>query len=321
RICVGRGGDRHYAMVEGEPLALAYESVAGGPEFLVASDIAGETRGRGTGGVRSRQLIREATALERDWVEELFPDRFVESVEVGFDRERERVMAVRRRRFGQVTLDESVASVDDAADDGEVARELVDAALDDLDRAFDLSVRQRQFLLRIESLRRWRPQLELPAVPVAAGPDPDEADDFRELLVRIAWGERSFDDLRRLDLIGEIRRNLTHEQVQGIEELAPPEFEAPSGYTHTLEYRPGKAPALEVRIQEMFGTTDHPAVAGGEVPVRLKLLAPNFRPAQITDDLSGFWEDTYHEVRKEYRADYPAHPWPEEPADAQPVAM
>jgi ATP-dependent helicase HrpB len=75
-----------------------------------------------------------------------------------------------------------------------------------------------------------------------------------------------------------------------------------------------------VRIQEMFGTARTPTVARGEVRVLLHLLAPNYRPQQVTDDLAGFWENTYPEVRKELRARYSKHPWPEAPLSAKAVA-
>ena len=74
-----------------------------------------------------------------------------------------------------------------------------------------------------------------------------------------------------------------------------------------------------MRIQEVFGWTETPRVAGGRQPVLMHLLAPNFRPAQVTDDLAGFWERTYPQVRKELRARYSKHPWPEDPVNAKAV--
>jgi ATP-dependent helicase HrpB len=70
---------------------------------------------------------------------------------------------------------------------------------------------------------------------------------------------------------------------------------------------------LAARIQELFGMEQTPTVAGGRVKVLLHLLAPNFRPQQVTDDLAGFWRNTYPEVRKELRGRYPKHDWPEDP--------
>jgi len=158
----------------------------------------------------------------------------------------------------------------------------------------------------------------LPELGVDGG-EPSEA--FEKMLRNICWGRRSFSELRDMDLPGQIRQFLSHDQIEALGTLAPKRLEVPSGATHSLEYEPGELPVLEVRIQEMFGVDRGPTVGGGEVAVKLHLLAPNFRPAQITDDLESFWENTYPQVKKELKARYPKHPWPEDPRRAEPVAM
>jgi ATP-dependent helicase HrpB len=93
-------------------------------------------------------------------------------------------------------------------------------------------------------------------------------------------------------------------------------LEVPSGSRLTLKYEEGRPPVLAVRIQEVFGLLDTPRIAGGRVKVLLHLLAPNYRPQQVTDDLASFWRNTYAQVRKELRARYPKHAWPEDPFKA-----
>jgi ATP-dependent helicase HrpB len=85
------------------------------------------------------------------------------------------------------------------------------------------------------------------------------------------------------------------------------------GRRHRLAYERGKAPVLAARIQDLLGVRETPRVAGGRLPVLLHLLAPNHRPQQVTDDLAGFWQRTYPQVRKELRRRYPKHAWPEDP--------
>ncbi len=92
----------------------------------------------------------------------------------------------------------------------------------------------------------------------------------------------------------------------------------PTGSQIRLVYEPGKPPVLAVRIQEIFGLARTPRVAGGRVQVLLHLLAPNYRPQQVTDDLESFWNGAYFEVRKDLRARYPKHSWPEDPWNAPP---
>jgi ATP-dependent helicase HrpB len=109
---------------------------------------------------------------------------------------------------------------------------------------------------------------------------------------------------------------LTHQQVQAVDREVPERLEVPSGSRIALKYEPTRPPVLAVRIQEVFGLRETPRVAGGRVRVLLHLLAPNFRPQQVTDDLASFWVNTYPVVRKELRARYPKHAWPDDPLAA-----
>jgi ATP-dependent helicase HrpB len=320
RICISRGEGRKYVMVGGEPLALAYESVVRDAEFIVAATIGGETRARNIGAVSSRGLIRLASRVERAWLEELFPGQFETKIEVNFDDQRKRVMAVERELFHGLNLSEAVVSVDAHADPAEVTRMLARAAAEDLGEAFSLSKDGEQFLDRLRCLREWMPELELPNLDADSLDTETENSRLREMLGQICWGHRSFADLKRVDLVGALKGYLDHDQISALAEFAPPALTVPSGKSRRLKYEPGKPPVLEVRIQEMFGTARTPTVARGKIPVLLHLLAPNYRPQQVTDDLAGFWENTYPEVRKELRARYSKHPWPEDPLSAKAVA-
>ena len=91
----------------------------------------------------------------------------------------------------------------------------------------------------------------------------------------------------------------------------------PSGSFIALIYEEGRPPVLAVRVQELFGLADTPRIAAGRVKVLLHLLAPNYRPQQVTDDLASFWANTYPIVRKELRARYPKHSWPDDPLAAE----
>ena len=99
----------------------------------------------------------------------------------------------------------------------------------------------------------------------------------------------------------------------------PNRIGVPSGSRIALAYEVGRPPVLAVRIQEVFGLRQTPRVAAGRVPVVLHLLAPNMRTQQITDDLESFWANGYPRVRKDLRARYPKHPWPEDPWTAEPT--
>jgi ATP-dependent helicase HrpB len=115
------------------------------------------------------------------------------------------------------------------------------------------------------------------------------------------------------------RNRFTYHQLQAIDREAPATITVPSGSDITVSYAEGKPPVLAARIQEMFGLPETPRIAGGRVKVLLHLLAPNYRPQQVTDDLASFWANGYLVVRKELRGRYPKHSWPEDPLEAEAI--
>lgn len=110
-----------------------------------------------------------------------------------------------------------------------------------------------------------------------------------------------------------------HEHQRKIELLAPTHFTAPTGNNHPIRYD-GDAPVLAIRVQELFGLTEHPSIAGGTVPLLLELLSPGHKPIQLTRDLPGFWKGSWADVRSDMRGRYPKHVWPDDPANAAPTA-
>jgi len=104
-----------------------------------------------------------------------------------------------------------------------------------------------------------------------------------------------------------------------LEEEAPTHFEAPTGNRQAIDYETTGAPALHIRVQELFGLTQHPSIAHGKLPLTLHLLSPAHRPIQITRDLPGFWKGSWAAVKAEMKGRYPRHPWPDDPASAAPT--
>ncbi|PZG06989.1 ATP-dependent helicase HrpB, partial [Micromonospora craterilacus] len=126
-------------------------------------------------------------------------------------------------------------------------------------------------------------------------------------------------DLARIDVAGALRRQVPWPLAGRLDELAPERITVPSGSRIRLDYADPAAPVLAVRLQETFGWTDAPHVAGGRVPVLLHLLSPAGRPVAVTADLASFWRSGYRQVRAELRGRYPRHPWPEDPTTATPT--
>lgn len=125
------------------------------------------------------------------------------------------------------------------------------------------------------------------------------------------------DHLARLSLSDILRSLLPWEKQRQLDELAPTHLQVPSGSNIRIDYLDESAPAVAVRLQEVFGMDATPRVGGNRVPITFKLLSPAQRPVQVTRDLAGFWRGSYAEVRKDMRGRYPKHYWPENPLEAE----
>ncbi len=126
------------------------------------------------------------------------------------------------------------------------------------------------------------------------------------------------DHLQRLDLMAALSTLLPWDKQRQLEAQAPTHLTVPTGSSIALDYS-SDPPVLAVRLQEMFGATDTPRIANGTVAVVLHLLSPAQRPAQVTQDLAGFWRGSYFEVKKELKGRYPKHYWPDDPLQAEPT--
>ena len=126
-------------------------------------------------------------------------------------------------------------------------------------------------------------------------------------------------DVEQLDLTSLLSSWLSFEQRRALDRLAPTHVVVPTGSSIPIDYSDPAAPALAVRLQELFGQTETPRIADGRVPLTLQLLSPAGRPVQVTRDLAGFWRSSYFEVRKELRGRYPKHEWPDDPLTASPT--
>jgi len=132
---------------------------------------------------------------------------------------------------------------------------------------------------------------------------------------------RKVEELKKIDLYESLLHSLSWEQQQLLEQLAPAKLEVPSGSKIRIEYfMNGAQPVIAVRLQEVFGMTDTPTVNKGTIKTVLHLLSPGYKPVQVTTDLKSFWNNTYHEVKKELQRRYPKHAWPDDPWSATAVA-
>jgi len=128
--------------------------------------------------------------------------------------------------------------------------------------------------------------------------------DWPALVAIAVAGKQSLDQVS-IELPFPLRRKL--------DELAPLTIPLPSGRSARLEYRDDGSVVASAKLQELFGLAESPRIGPRRTPITFALLSPAGRPVQVTQDLRGFWNGAYQEVRKELRGRYPKHPWPEDP--------
>ncbi|MER2526443.1 MAG: ATP-dependent helicase HrpB [Candidatus Competibacter denitrificans] len=231
--------------------------------------------------------------------------------EVYWDERPAAVNARQERRLGELALTStSLADPDPDQVRNAMLVGIRQLGLDSLPWTAEL----RDWQARLLSLRHW--------FPAEAWPDLSDgwltaylADWLEPWLNGITRREH----LQRLDLTAALYDLVENRQRARLNELAPTHWQVPSGSRIRLHYQPGEPPVLAVKLQELFGLADTPRIANGRIAVTLHLLSPAQRPIQVTQDLRGFWQRTYPEVKKELKGRYPKHPWPDDPWTATPT--
>nr|WP_206112719.1 ATP-dependent helicase HrpB [Rhizobium laguerreae] len=300
RIALQRGGRGRFVMANGRGAELPETERLAGSQMLVIADLTGRA---------AQARVLAAAEVTRGDIEAELPGEIKTGDQIFFDRQSRQIRARRASRLGAIVFEEtplprpSGAAVTQALVEG--VREL---GLDQLVFSKD-AVQLRE---RIGFLHR-----------TIGEPWPDVSDDA--LLSRLDdWfapfqtEARGLSEISAAGLSNGLMSLVPHELQRYLSRLAPTHFEAPTGQRHPIQYE-GEEPVLTIRVQELFGLKQHPAIAGGRLPLLLELTSPAHRPIQTTRDLPGFWAGSWKDVRADMRGRYPRHPWPERPEDALPT--
>ena len=294
RIGLRRKGDAARFVLSGGKGAVAPDGdPLAGARLIVATDLDGDPR---------EARIRQGTALSESALRATFTDQIAWHDHCVWSRREGRVETRRQERFGALVLDDRTWS--------DAPQEQIACAM--LDGVAQLGLRPDKPAARF--LRR--------AALMAGQRDFPDFSEAHLLATREEWllphlgSTRSTADWKRFDLLPALRARLDWDQQQQMDRTAPAHFETPLGRRIAIDYD-GDTPQIAVRLQEMFGVTQHPSVAGQ--PLQVTLLSPAQRPVQVTMDLPGFWAGTYADVRKDMRSQYPRHPWPDDPREADPT--
>jgi len=275
-------------------------SVVQEPMLLLALDAEQRNGPRGP-----EVRVRLASAIEPEWLLDLFPERLTDEDRLIFSEDSGRVERLTRLAYGAVTLEERRIPAEASEEAGAILAEAVRsrglAAVVDTDR--------------LEALRA-RLQLARSLFPDPQWPELDEAG----LAAVLARGRRSLAEVREADPAAELLGALSPDAARLLARELPERVTLPGGRSVPVHYQSGQPPWIASRLQDFFGMREGPALARGRVPLVLHLLAPNQRAVQVTQDLAGFWSRHYPSLRREMGRRYPRHAWPEDPLHASPPA-
>ncbi|NHM20190.1 ATP-dependent helicase HrpB [Tritonibacter mobilis] len=287
-----KGDDARYVLSGGKGAVLENSDPLAAAPYLVVTDSDGNPR---------EAKIRLAAQITLAEIRVLFADQIHWQDLCSWSKRDRRVVARKQERFSALVLDDRIWK--------DVPPEATATAM--LDGVRDLGLRlspaAARLATRVELLRAEGHDL----------PDFSKAGlmaTLEDWLLPMLTGVRSDADWKGFDALPALRAALTWEQTQLLDREVPGSFITPLGRKIPIDYA-SDTPGIEVRLQEMFGVTRHPTVAG--VALKVTLLSPARRPIQITRDLPGFWSGSYADVRKDMRAQYPKHPWPEDPTQAE----
>jgi len=280
-------------LVRGRRGTLTRDSVVRDSPLFVAAEIR-EVEGRDK---TVNTLLSLATAIEEEWLRDLFPDDISSAPRVFFDSTARRVYAEEQLRFRELAvatrrlepppLDAAATLLTEEV----LAGRLV---LTEWDHGVE------QWILRLNLLGQWCPELCLPPIL-----DPDK----RHLVEQICHGAFSYREIKDKPVKAVVKSWLSPAQQGLLEKHAPERLNLSNGRSPKVAYETGAPPHIALRIQELFDVTATPRIAMGKVPVLIHILAPNMRPVQITQDLASFWRDHYPRVKQELQRKYPKHQW------------
>ena len=301
RVAKSRGSGGAFLLANGRGGQVDPASSLARQPFIVVAEL--------TGTANAGRIVL-AAPITLDEIEQRFADRIEDRDAVTFDNASASLRARRTRRLGSIVLAEQVKQV---TPDADTARILAQGLIAQGVGRLDWSKAALQLRTRVQFLRKaegdeW-PDLSDEGLAASAAEwlEPLLAD--KTARGQIGAGEL-FDAVSNL-VPWNLRRRLDDE--------APTHFTAPTGTNAAIDYEAEQGPTISIRLQELFGLSQHPSIAGGRIPLVIELLSPGHKPVQITRDLPGFWRGSYADVRTEMRGRYPRHPWPDDPASALPT--
>jgi ATP-dependent helicase HrpB len=242
-------------------------------------------------------VLNLATAVKREWLFELFPAEFSETQSLGYDPILKRVLGRAETRFRDLVLEEKLCEdvpIDEAATI--LAREVTAGRL----TLENWNESVEQWILRVNRLREWMPDLQLPIIA---------ADERATIVEHICEAAVSYGEIQHRPVLPVVKSWLSRQQQSWIDQYAPERVQLPGGRTVKIVYAVDAPPLIAARIQDLYGIKEGLWIANRRIPVRIQVLAPSNRPVQVTDNLSLFWRETYPKLKPQLQRRYPKHEW------------
>ncbi|HEY5910053.1 MAG TPA: ATP-dependent helicase C-terminal domain-containing protein, partial [Verrucomicrobiae bacterium] len=280
-------------LVHGRRGVLARESAVHKAALLVAAEVR-EVEGKDK---TVSTLLSLATAIEEPWLRELFPGDIGTVPRVFYDPATKRVYAEEQLRFRDLAIGTRRVEPPPADDAARLLTEEVLAGrlvLKEWDHAVE------QWILRLNLLSQWCPELQLPPIGDS---------ERRHLVEQLCLGAFGYKDIKDKPVKPIAKSWLSPAQQELVEKHAPERLTLANGRTPKVVYETGAPPHIAIKIQDLYDVNTTPRIARGGVPVLVHILAPNMRPVQITQDLAGFWREHYPKVKQELQRKYPKHQW------------
>ncbi|MEO7085089.1 MAG: ATP-dependent helicase HrpB [Gemmatimonadaceae bacterium] len=301
RVAQRRSGTRpRFLLRNGRGAELTGSQGLSPSQFLVAAELDDS---------RPESRIFLAAAIAEEDIRTAFADQIESEDVVEFDESTSSVRARRTERLGAIVLrDVAIGDPNPEAIRVALMRAIAARGIDSLPWP--------------DAARRYRERMAFVAAHDSAWPDVSStalAASAADWLAPALGDARKISDVAAIDLVAALGTLLDWRQRRDLDTLAPTHLDVPSGSRIAVDYSNAGAPVLAVRIQEVFGWTETPRLAGGRAALTLHLLSPAHRPVQVTQDLRGFWTSSYFDVRKDLRGRYPKHEWPEDPMTATPT--
>ena len=295
RVGLRRAGDApRYVLSGGKGAVMPEGDGLAGHRLIVATDLDGDPR---------EARIRQAVAISEAEVRSLYAAQITWRDLCHWSKRHRRVEARQQECFGALVLDDRAWR--------DATPEAVAAAL--MEGVRDLGL----------GCLNWSARARLLRARITASGLEDVSDSallaaLEDWAAPYLGSARTAADLSRFDPHDALIAWLGHSTLREVDRLAPATWQSPLGRAIPIDYSQA-VPEVALRLQEVFGTTTHPRIGQDQAPLKMVLLSPRGQPVQVTMDLPGFWDGSYTEVRKEMRARYPRHPWPDDPRAADPT--